>query len=375
MRTTLILLAMLLLSTPALAESNVSVRVDGGRSSWNSDWSWQMYWGDPVLYGDMAYWNDGQSPYWGDRGGSPAFRGDRSFGSHPNDWPGYRLFIPRGLEGPPQYYGAPPGGSPQYGMPHRVAPHRRRGYPVVLHYSYGNPYHPYPTVLYTAPSYPELGYYGPEYGYFGAAAPTSPWDYSQPSQPPAVNNYDYRTYNYYYGQAPQSPPPAAPQAPGAASPPSGQATPPAAPNEAPAVVDRTFGVRFFDQTRLETPQGAFRFKLDEGKLTAGPDVGPQGPVADGVDGNLGVLAEYEPGVGVSLVFRRGDALCAAYPLASGEWWIEQLPYSIDFTEKVTLGLVGGGAWVVFTGSDSARYVVSFSGHSWREVGKGTRPPS
>jgi hypothetical protein len=94
-----------------------------------------------------------------------------------------------------------------------------------------------------------------------------------------------------------------------------------------------------------------------------------------VDGNLGVLAEYEPGVGVSLVFRRGDALCAAYPLASGEWWIEQLPYSIDFTEKVTLGLVGGGAWVVFTGSDSARYVVSFSGHSWREVGKGTRPPS
>lgn len=377
----LIVLAALLQAAPALADTDVTVRVDAGRGSYTYDYGWDWFWGEPVLGGSLDFSRNGFRLGFGynDR---DSRRGLYSpYGSHPNDRGGYRLFIPRGLEYPPQYYGTPPDNRTQ---PIRVRPrHRPHGnyfsYPLVVPYNYGYNYYGYPSVIYSAPSYPELGYYR---------------QYRDDYLPPVNNTYDNRTYNnYYYGDAPAAPaPPQAPpppqysapaqpqQAPPPAAPPAqdmiGPAKPaaPRAPSGVPVIpAGRSYGIRFYDQTRLSTPDGDVRCTLQDGKLTGADAAGKGYAISTAADMEFGAFAAYDPVSGFCVLFREGGSLLAAYPTGQGEWWIEPLPYKVDFGEEINIGMVGGQPWVTFSVADGRRYVVSFGGRVWQEVGSGTRP--
>ncbi len=381
----LIVLAGVLLATPVFADTDVTVRVDTGRDRTSYDYGWDWYWGDPVLGGSLDYSRNGFSIGVGSNDWRGGFGSYSPFGSHPNDRGGYRLFTPRGLEYPPQYYGTPPSANPappDWTRPQHRPYTNRYNYPLVIPYTYGYSNYGYPTVLYTAPSYPELDYYR-----------RSRNDY----QPPVTNNYDNRTYNnYYYGEPPAAPappqaPPPPPQYSAPATPPAPPAAPepvqkfigpakpaappaPAAPRDVPVIPEgRSYGIRFYDQTRLSTPTGDVRCTLKDGKLTGADAAGQGYAISTTADMEFGAFAAYEPVTGFSVIFREGDSILAAYPTGGAQWWIEPLPYKVDFGADVSIGMIGGQPWVTFSVADGRRYVVSFGGRAWQEVGSGSRP--
>lgn len=371
------------MASSAFAKSDVSVRVDVGAGSADYSFDWLSFWGDPVVFGELGYTRHGRvlghgyTPWQGQSGlYSP-------YGTDPNDRGGYRAFIPRGLEFPPQYYGDAQNPQPlQLGRHQHHNPYGYyQGYPTVIPYTYGYSYYGNPAVVYTAPTYPEYGYYRqPQLEY----------------QPPVVTNNDNRVYNnnnYYYGSPPQSAPaPAVPQyeppaapappaaAPSAPQPPSQNfigPLPPAAPAPNAGTPNipagHSYGVRFYDQTRLSAPDGEFRCSLKDGQLTGSDAAGKGYTISTAADMHFGAFAAYEPGTGFSVIFREGASLLAAYPSGNGEWWIEPLPYNVDFSQDITVGMIGGQPWVVFGATNGRRYVISFGGRQWQEVGSGSRP--
>lgn len=362
----------------AYADSDVdiSVRLGGGSSdySYSADW----YWGDPVLYGNWYCGRSGLGLYYDGGDWNTSYRSRHSpYGTHPNDRGGYRAFIPRGLEGPPELYGDYV--VDQYGYPIRprsVNPgyghgrHRRYrdNYPLVIPYSYGYAWTPYgyqPAPLYTAPANPYYGYYPArdglriEYG--------SPGYAPQPADAPAY--IDNRSYNYYYGDVNNgaAPPPEAAPAPAPSL-----ANPPAA-DYAPAAetVVRALGTRFYDKLRLDTPDGVLCFNLLGSKLFAAPENGPGVMVSQNADAAFGAFACWLPGLGSCLIFSQLGSLVAAYPTTDGAWWLESLPYNVDLGSAVTIGLVSGEPWVTFNAIDGARYVVAFRDKLWQDIGSGS----
>jgi hypothetical protein len=372
-----IVASVLAMSSGARAENSVTVGVGASQSDAQYSYGWDWSWGDPAVY-SLGFARNGLVAGYSDGAWGAGFSAGMPFGAHPNDWPGYRAFIPRGLEGPPQYYGAPPGGTPTTPYPYwppRSTPYAYySGWPVVLNYGYGYAYGQ-PQVIYTAPSNPQYGYVRPSYGQYA---------YGQPSwcEQPAPQVYnDNRVYNYYYGAqqqpaaqpAPVQPlaPPAVPQDFIGPLPPSAP-QPPAAPG-APAS-GKPYGMRFYEQTRVATPEGTYRCALLGGKLTGALENGQPFLISTDAGMQFGAFAAYEPGAGFSVIFREGGSLVAAYPTAGNEWWLEPLPYAVDFNQDVDLGLVGGKVWVVFSALEGTRYVVSFAGRQWWEVGSGTTQP-
>jgi hypothetical protein len=381
-----ILLAGLLLATPAVADTDVTVRVDAGQGGSSYDYGWQWFWGDPVLGGALDYSRNGLHLGVGANGRRAGFDPYYPFGTHPNDRGGYRLFIPRGLQYPPQYYGDPPGSNPTlpgWTRPHHTPYTNHYTYPLAIPYTYGYNCYGNPSVLYTAPSYHELGYYR---------------QYPNDYQPPVNNNYDNRVYNnYYYGdQAPApapaqtplppryappvAPQPSAPAAPATPAPPPPEFSGPVKPASPPVPADvpvipagRSYGVRFYEQTRLSTPDGDLRCTLKDGKLTGADAAGQGYAISTAADMAFGAFAAYDPVSGLCVIFREGDSLLAAYPTGGGEWWTEPLPYKVDFSAELSIGMIGGQPWVTFSMADGRRYVVSFGGRNWQEVGSGSRP--
>ncbi|MCH7472744.1 hypothetical protein IIA79_07330 [bacterium] len=258
---------------------------------------------------------------------------------------------------------------------------KRRGYPAIIHYSYGYPgygYNPaYPAPLYTAPPLPQYGYYGPAAGaYYIGGQPVSPGNPvsqaggpygTQLPQPQeiSIHNDNSTIYNYYGNefQPIDQPAAATPKAPISPA------------QHAPEAADgmRAYGVRFYEQTRLETPEGAYEFTMDGSSLLAGPETGPGLEISSRADPSFGVFAFYMPGSGVSIIFAEAGGIVAAYPTEGGEWWIEPLPYEVDFGKGASIGMVGGRPWVTFSGKDDSRYVFAFSGRRWQEIGSAYVP--
>ena len=393
----------------ARADTDISVRVGGSSGSVHYGYDADWWWGDSVLYGD---WNYGRSGlYIGYRDGDwdARYRGSSrdTYGTHPNDRPGYRVFIPRGLEYPPEYYGDYSDSGRNRGRHHNNNSYSTGGVVILQPYGYnGNYYDPYyspyyypqvyssryPIVIdntprptytgvrvstggstsrYTAPDAPEYGYPRPQ--------ADEDWDYQIDNQPTVIN--DNRTYNYY-GDASAASQPAPSEASSRAVQTAGSNTskdpeprfedlPPAPampPNE------RAIGGRFFDELRLDTPGGAVHFSLSGANLYAGPDVGPAVLVSDAADAGFGAFGAYIPGTGSVVVYRSGDKLLAAYP-AGGGWQSSALPLSVDFAQAPSLGLVGNALWATATGRDGGRYVMAFSAGLWSEVGSGTPAPA
>jgi hypothetical protein len=375
-------LAVCFLASAASAKNDVSVRIDAGQGGLDYSYDWQSFWGGPVLFGELGYSRNGRMFGQGNGGWQDPSGFYSPFGSSPNDRGGYRAFIPRGLEYPPQYYGDAQNPAPI--QPGRRQHHNPYGYyqnyPTVIPYSYGYSYYGNPAVVYTAPSCQEYGYYRPQQLEY---------------QPPAVNNYDNRVYNNYYGYPPQgAPAPAQPQyqpppapvpfaKPTAPQPPAQDfigplppalATPPAPAPGTPSIpAGYSYGLRFYDQTRLSAPDGEFRCVLKDGKLTGSDAAGQGYTISTAADMRFGAFAAYEPVAGFSVIFREGESLLAAYPVGGGEWWLEPLPYKVDFRQDITVGMIGGQPWVVFGALDGRRYVISFGGRQWQEVGSGSRP--
>jgi len=233
-----------------------------------------------------------------------------------------------------------------------------------LRFSYGTTYAPwnYPQPVYTAPSNPRYGYYG--YDYYG-------YGQEQYSAAPPVTYNDNRTYNYYGGlPETQQPGMAAPGAPAGTGQENVKIAPPAA--ETVIAPQTGFGARFYDQTRIDTPQGILAARFDGSTLVVGAGSSNERALSREADPAFGAIALYVPGEGVALIFREGDKIMAAYPTEGGKWWFEPLPYTVDFSKQVNLGMVGGTPWVVFDTPNGARFVVSFTGRHWQEVGSGTR---
>ena len=166
--------------------------------------------------------------------------------------------------------------------------------------------------------------------------------------------------------APAGPAPAAPGNTGAAS--------PALPVQPQATLEppQGFGVKFFDQTRIDTPKGILAVRFDGTTLVVGAGSGKERALSRAADPIFGAIAIYVPGEGVALIFREDDTIMAAYPTDGGKWWFEPLPYAVNFKNQVNLGMVNGTPWVVFDSTNGARYVVSFTSRHWQEVGSGTR---
>lgn len=405
MRIIMFILGLALLATPAMAETDISVSVDLSDDSYTSTYVPGWYWGDPVQLQGIEYQGGNlmigvTNQDWsarfqtGDTVYQPYaynYRPTERFDSiitplkpmiepytgrslHPNDRGGYRVAIPRGLGGQPQLYGDYE--YDQYGNPvpagrdnfYNNHNYTNRGYtyrnrPVVIHYTYDNyPY--YGNRRYPSPYYSERTYLGISTnttdGYY-----QQPVDNRQDIRSDAVNVYHGDVYNYYNDAS--APRDAAPvpaystvtQAPAPAD------IEPAAPST-PA-----YGTRFYEQTRLETAERTMLFRLDGTRLYAGPDMGPAQEICDSVDPQLGVYAAWSAADGITLLYRDGQRLVATYQVEDGQWWREPLPHAVDFKEKITLGLVGEVPWVVFSSEDGTRYVLTFSGRQWYEIGSGT----
>ncbi len=407
--------ALMLLSSVSHAETDISVRVGGSEGSQHYGYDADWWWGDAVLYGDWNYGRNGL--YLGYRDGDWDARyrssGRDPYYAHPNDRPGYRVFIPRGLEYPPEYYG---GGSDsgrsrgrgRYG-------HDDPGHVVVVQpynppcnsydpyydscgYPYYDPYYPqvyssrYPIVIdntprqrytgiqvstggsrsrYTAPDAPEYGYYRPQ--------ADDDWDYQLEQQPLVIN--DNRTYNYY-GDAPAASEPtpsaaATRTAETASATPGGHPAPqyeqlPPAPAAPPT--ERAFGGRFYDELRLEISGGPVRFSLSGANLYAGPDTGPAVLISDAADADFGAFGAFLPGSGSVVLYRSGAKLLAAYP-AGGAWQSSALPVQVDFAQAPSIGIVGNALWATVSSLEGRRYVMAFSGGLWTEVGSGSTAPA
>jgi len=372
MRLLIGLVVLVALATNAYADTDVSLRLRFGDSDYyySNDIAW--YWGQPVYWGQMQHWSDGFALGYQDGSWDSAFEFDGGVQGYPGVNHGGRMGLPPGVS-PEEWYQMRDTGvrvTPQYPTnvlryapvcpsPYYYDPYR----PVVC---YPNDYYVYPAYprgnyissqLYTAPDYPELDYRRNIPLCPGLAASNAP------STAPATVYNDNRTYNYY-GAAPESATPTAVPQPSAV-----QEEPVAAP-VTPAEPGAR-GTRFYEHGRLEVGQDVYRFELANGVLSTGPEVGPGITVCTGVDPRQGVYAAYEPGVGLSLIFRQGQALVGAYPIAGGSWWLEPLPYAVDFRQSVTIGIVGGAPWVTFTDQSGSRFIVAFSAHTWQEIGSAT----
>jgi hypothetical protein len=365
MRVLLSVALLILLVSPAFAKSDVSIEIGASSRSHHysygvTDWTW----GDPIYYGTQyrqghnglyVSYHDGD---WGAR-----FRRDSIIGTHPNDRGGYRAFIPRGQTGV-QYYGDYRDGRPvhQYPLVRRDSPYYRSGYPVVINYSYGYPYYyynppVYSNVIYTAPSNPQLGYYR-DYRDYQDYRHEAPRMDTQPSQPEVYVEGDYNVYNYYSNELAQS----------QAEPDTATYQQPSTPPTQQEPSARAIGTRFYGQSRLETAEGVYSVVISEGNLFVGPDVGPGQEIAWEVNESFGGYLAYLPGAGIVVIFRQADWITAAYQLPEGGWWLERMPYEINYNETPTIGLVSGVPWVTFNAMDGRRYVVSFTGRNWVEVG-------
>jgi len=397
---------MLLFSALARADTDVSVRIDAGGGEYSYDYGADWFWGDPVLYGDWDYSHSGLGLTYSDRDWRARFdaRGRSPFPENPNDRGGYRVFIPHGRQGPPELYGDYNVDAHGYPVrPRRSLPYRhhrsyRSNYPVVIPYSYGygySPYGYYGMPLYTAPAYPEYGYYPERRGlhirYGDPGFAYGGYGYSEPAVGDIYN--DNRVINNYYGDAyvgsgesaaaesdippastytPPSPPVGPmPPAPVGPQPPPKRSVEPEPSTPAAPADGRAIGARFYDQLRLETPDGAERFTLQDGTLSVAAENGPGAPITANADQQFGVFAAWLPDAGTCLIFREGDGIAAAYRTAAGEWWIEPLSYNVDFGGTTSIGLVGGEPWVTFTAIDGARYVVAFRDKLWQDIGSGS----
>ncbi|MBN2081003.1 hypothetical protein JW859_02225 [bacterium] len=291
--------------------------------------------------------------------------------SHPADRPGFKIYQPRSQYAPPELYGDYIVDEDGYPVGIRSRPnyvtgprYNHRGYqrPTVYHYSYG--YAPYYTrPVYTAPACPEYGYTGAVVYQQVPAYDPSLRDYqSNAVHADEINVYEGDVYHIQYDQ------PVAPVAPKPQVQPSQTPAPQQALPSEPG--QYAFGKRFYDQVLLETPAGVVRFYLDGEGLYCAPETGPGQEVSPLADAQLGGFAAYMPGEGLVVLFRQGDRIAAAYE-AGGGWWVETLPHHIDFSQDVTLGLVGGLPWAVFNAQDGSRYVVSFTGGAWQEIGSGS----
>jgi hypothetical protein len=305
------------------------------------------------------------------------FRGDRSYTTpgttFRNDLRGYG-----GIHPDYRYDDYPSYGTPWWAVPgdpyansfskarphYRYHRHDRYNYRpnISLHYdngdwdaslTYNNGY-PY--------NYQNSGYsYGNGYDYVPAYPGPNYYDngrYTAQEQQPQVYN-DNRVYNYYNDSQP------APQP--AAAKPSAKLAPTA--TKTPRYTG--YGRQFKEELRMATPDGSYVFAIRKGVLYAGLESGKAAKIASGVDTRLGGYAVYTPGIGVSVIYLRESTLNAAYHLKDG-WHLAPLSHKVDTRRDTTLGMVGGQPWLVFTATDGTRYVVSFNGEAWQEVGSGSQ---
>lgn len=415
----IILALVLCIAAPAWADSDASFHVDLNANSSHYSYDVEWYWGDTALTGGLRYYQNGLTvigsdgdwgtyytqgrPYYyhgypygyaqpvpyanpqAPRGYEPLVTPYESLvtpyeslvtpyesqiGVPYNDRGGYRVFIPRGRGGEPELYGdyvtknyqpgAPTSTPYTYWRPNRYHRGYNYGRPVVYQYSLGYPY-------YTAPTYPELNYpgyraYDPRYidgREYGQSAPDG-----QQIHANEVNVYEGDVY--YYGGTEQ---------PTAATPVVAPAQPEPASQQVEAEAGMVpMGLRFYNRAILELPDALWTFQLDNGQLTAGLESGAVVQIATDVHPATGVFAAYVPGDGISLIFRQGSQFIATYLSPAGDWWLEPLPFAVDFSENYSIGMVGGVPWVAFSTAEGMRYVFSFAGGQWAEVGSGTTSP-
>jgi hypothetical protein len=408
MRTLAAIVILLLISaTAAQADSGFSFRVEVGGGDayyhhYGYDDGWYLgdrgYWGgayrvppEEWYYGDSQAYNQGYQR--NNRGYQSIIKPYRSIikpyqplvPSHPADRPGFKLYPPRSIYGPPELYGDYVTDANGYPIATRTTPYslggrrHHRGYygrsPLVYQYSYGySPYY-YGSPYYTAPAYPNYGYYPggvvyrqlPVYGSYGSY--DSGYPGSEQVEADEINVYQGDVYhiNYAGPQAAPSPTTRPPE------PPAGderreRTAPPQPEDQQPR--EQAIGGRFYDRLRLKTEHGTYEFTIDNTNLNfVGPD-GSYGKISDGLDPDFGAYAAYLPGDGPQAIYREGDKLYGAYPQEDGSWWPAALPYDVDFNESITVGLVGGAPWVVFNDLGGTRYVVGFAGQTWFEIGSG-----
>ncbi|MCB1216380.1 hypothetical protein KDL44_03255 [bacterium] len=301
--------------------------------------------------------------------------------SHPNDRGGYRLFIPRGLESgservlpDSQYLGLPQAayrshrgncwdgcGCGGYGSGY--GGYYSGGYPLVIQYGYpvmGLGYQDsfqQQRPLYTAPDYPELGYYRDRNG---------SRDRYDDSADTIVNDNSVTNNYYYYGDGGASGA-ALPQPPREYR---EQPEPPAAQPEAAPPVE-SYSTRFRTQTRLELADGtATLIALDDnGRLSVGPEQGPAQTVSAGAQHEFGCFATYHSQHGLTLVFREGDTIMGAYQDGNG-WWSEALSADVDFASDVSISTMNGEPWLKFSNLGGQRVIMKFADGVWQTVGYG-----
>lgn len=337
-------------------------------------------------FGNRFY--DGRNRHRGQYGNT--YTNDFSYGygetgSSANDRGGYRLFIPRGLEGGServlpnsQYLGLPQIGN--------YARHRGNCYngcgcggygngyyggggPLVIQYGYpsyglpawnGNSYY-YPgqqQTLYTAPSYPELGYNGD----------SRYRDDSRNTAPDAIVNDNSVTNNYYYYGNDGASGAALPAAPRE------QAAPAMDPrSERPAAqpAAQSYSTRFRTETRLELEDSVTLINLsEEGRLSVGPENSPAQTVSAAADLEFGCFATWHSKHGLTLVFREGNAIMGAYQTDDG-WWSEALSADVDFDQEISISTMNSEPWLKFTDQRGQRVIMKFASGVWQTVGYGT----
>jgi hypothetical protein len=214
----------------------------------------------------------------------------------------------------------------------------------------------------TYPTQYGIGYGNDCYGqsYNGYYDPVDYYDNRQAAEQPQQVYNDNRVYNYTFNGEGQ---------PGAAAQPRASAPAPSKlPQSAPNY--SAFGRQFKEELRLAMPGGNYVFAIRKGVLYAGLEDGKAAKIASGVDSHFGGYAVWMPGSGVSVIYQREGSLNAAYRLKDG-WHLAALGHKLDTRKDTTIGMVGGQPWLVFTGTNGTRYVVSFDGQAWQEVGSGT----
>lgn len=408
MRTLAAVFILLLISaTAARADSGFSFRVElgGGDAYYHYGYSDGRYWGDRGYWGSLYqlppeewYYDDGRNyrpqQQLRSRGYKSIIKPYQSIikpyeplvPSHPADRPGFKLYPPRSIYGPPELYGDYLTDADGYPLATRSSPytlggvryhprHRYRRSPVAYQYGYGYlPYYPYGGGrYYTAPSYPAYGYYqgGVVYRQLPVYDPYGPpYQGSEQIDAGEINVYEGDVYHINYAGPQAAPSPTTrPPEPPATDERRERDTPPQPEQQQPR--EQAVGARFYDQLRLKSEQGTHLFTIIDTVLSYHTPDGERAEVSDGINPDFGAYAAYLPGEGPQLIYREDDQLLGAYPGSDGEWWQEALPYEVDFGEDITVGLVGGAPWVVFNDLDGTRYVVGFSGQVWFEVGSGS----
>ena len=309
-------------------------------------------------------------------------------GNSLNDRPGYRVFIPQGLQGGSQqvlpgsqYLGLPRTGNygghagacyqgcgcGSHGNPYYGNPYYGNGYgggPLVIQYGYpvyngaGYNFPARADTLWTAPANPDYGYYGD--GRYR--------DDVRNDQPDSVVNDNSVTNNYYY------------YGDGGAS----GASLPAAPREQPAPAKdprseraqavepaQSYSTRFRTETRLELNDSVTIIRLsDEGLLSVGPENSPPVTVSAAAEHDFGCFATWHSEHGLTLVFREGNSIMGAYRTKDG-WWSEALGADVDFTQDVGISTMNGDPWLKFTDSQGQRIIMKFADGVWQTIGYGT----